>query len=334
MSNDNSLLSPGGSVGGRRLALRHRLSQLLFRRGAGSYVVRFRLLRRSMTWRNIRAQRRADVMLISYKKSGRTWLTMMLSRCLASHAGLAEVDYLATDLIGGSVAGLPHIRISHDDTPHWKTAAKLTRSKRRYRRKKVILLVRDPRDVVVSLYFERTRRERAYTGTLHDFLHEPVGSLDTIIEYYNIWARQRSQPRDFCLVRYEDLKVDAAGEVERILRFAGVDAVVDAHVRDAVQFGSFENMRAMEAANALNRGRLRARDPKDQESFKTRKGKVGGYVDYLSSDEIEWMERRIAQTLDPLFGYGDPPQIRAARRATAAGVTDQRMVEAGSSAPR
>jgi hypothetical protein len=290
------------------------LRQLLVRFGGPRALVRFRLLRRSLSWRNIRAQHQADVMLISYKKSGRTWLTMMLSRCLASHALLEDVDYLANDLIGGSVAGLPHIRISHDDNPHWKTAEKLARSKRRYRHKKVILLVRDPRDVVVSLYFQRTRRDRAYTGTLHDFLHEPEGSLDTILAYYNNWARQKAQPRGFCLVRYEDLKADAAREVQRILRFAGVDPVIDAHVRDAVRFGSFENMRALEAANALNQGRLRARDPNDQESFKTRKGKVGGYVEYLSPDEIEWVDRKIAQTLDPLFGYAEPPHVRMARR--------------------
>jgi hypothetical protein len=298
------------------VSLRRFLSQLLVRYFGRSALIRFRLLRRSLSWRYIRAQRRADVMLVSYKKSGRTWLTMMLSRCLASHAGLTDVDYLATDLIGGAAAGLPHIRISHDDNPHWKTPARLARSKRRYRNKKVILLVRDPRDVVVSLFFQRTRRERAYTGTLREFLNERTGSLDTIIEYYNIWARQRSRPRGFCLVRYEDLKDDPAGELERILRFAGVEPLDRAHVREAVQFGSFENMRAMEAADALKQGRLRAGDPKDQESFKTRKGKVGGYVEYLNPEEIEWMERRIAQTLDPIFDYGDPPHVRAARRAS------------------
>jgi hypothetical protein len=291
--------------------VRRAARELIVRWSGGRSLVRLRLLRRALLWRNIRAQQRADVMLISYKKSGRTWLTMMLSRSLASHALLEDVDYLANDLIGGSVAGLPHIRISHDDNPHWKTPAKLSRSKRRHRRKKVILLVRDPRDVVVSLYFQQTKRDRAYTGTLHDFLHEQEGSLDTIIEYYNIWARQRSQPRGFCLVRYEDLKADAAGQLHRILRFAGVDPVIDAHVREAVRFASFENMRAMEAGNALNRGRLRARDPKDQESFKTRKGKVGGYVDYMSPAEIDWMEHRIAETLDPLFGYSEPRDVRA-----------------------
>jgi Sulfotransferase domain len=332
--------SPEAAAARPRLPVRRFLAHLLLRYGGRRVLLGFRVVRRSLSWRNIRAQRRADVLLMSYKKSGRTWLTMMLSRCLASHAGLTEVDYLAKDLIGGSVAGLPHIRISHDDNPHWKTAASLARSKRHYRDKKVILLVRDPRDVIVSLYFQRSRREQAYGGTLSDFLHgrrvrahldEPEGSLDTILEYYNIWARQRSQPRDFCLVRYEDLKADTAGELKRILRFAGVDPVIDAHVQEAVQFGSFENMRALEAGDALKNKRLRAGDPKDKESFKTRKGKVGGYTDYLSPEDIAWMERKIAETLDPIFGYGEPPHVRAARRSPQAGAADRKA--GGSATP-
>ncbi len=271
------------------------------------YAIRFRLLRAALSPRAIRAERRADVLLISYPKCGRTWLTMLLARALATHAGLDDVDYLANDLPWRE--GLPRIRISHDDNPHWKTARGLARSKRRYRGKSVVLLVRDPRDVVVSMYFERSRRERAYSGTLHEFLHEARGSLATILAYYNVWARERAQPRGFCLVRYEDLKRDTAAEVARILRFAGL-APADAHVQEAVRFASFENMRAMEAGDVLGSGRLRARDPNDAESFKTRKAKVGGFVDYMTPAEIAWMERSIRETLDPSYGYGEPAASR------------------------
>ena len=64
------------------------------------------------------AARRADVLLVSYPKCGRTWLTMLLSRVLGAHAGVDDIDYLATDLLGGKAEGVPHIRISHDDNPH------------------------------------------------------------------------------------------------------------------------------------------------------------------------------------------------------------------------
>jgi hypothetical protein len=286
------------------------LGRLLSKPARREYAIRFRLLRSSLSLHSMRLERSADALLISYPKCGRTWLTMLLSRAMANHAGLAEADYLANDLLGGSVAGLPHVRISHDDNPHWKTPRGLERSKRRYRDKKIILLVRDPRDVVVSMYFERTRRERAYEGTMQAFLRERKGSLETILAYYNVWARERGAPRAFCLVRYEDLKADPAREAKRILRFAGMEELVEAHVDEAARFASFENMRSLEQGDVLKTGRLRARDPKDAESFKTRKGKVGGYVDYLGPEDIAWMERRIREALDPLFGYAEPAAAR------------------------
>jgi hypothetical protein len=292
------------------MGLLRKLGRLLPPQTRREYSIRLRLLRARFSLDTRRAERRAEVLLISYPKCGRTWLTMLVARVLANHKGLKEVDYLANDLLGGPVEGIPHIRISHDEDPHWKTARGLDGSKRRYKSKKVILLVRDPRDVVISMYFERSRREQAYAGTLQEFLSEPRGSLDTILAYYNVWAREREKPRDFCLVRYEDLKLDPAGQLRRILRFVGLEEVTEEHVQEAVHFASFENMRAMESGDVLKSGRLRARDKSDAESFKTRKGKVGGYVDYLAPHEIEWMERRIRETLDPTYRYGEPARAK------------------------
>jgi hypothetical protein len=280
------------------------------------YAIRSRLLRSALSPASIRAERRADVLLISYPKCGRTWLTLLLVKAMAEHAGVHEFDPLSNDLLGGQVPGLPHVRISHDDDPHWKTPRALGRSKRRYRDKKVLLLVRDPRDVVVSMYFERTKRERAYDGTLSEFLREERGSLATILGYYDVWARERAVPRALCLVRYEDLRAEPARELRRILAFLGLAHVSDEHVAAAVAYASFENMRSMEVGDVLQSGRLRARDPGDPESYKTRKGKVGGYRDYLQPAEVEWMERRIREQLDPWYGYDSAaPSARPAPAA-------------------
>src|SRR5262245_42208137 len=253
-----------------------------------------------------RADREAEYFLVSYPKCGRTWLRVLLSRALEIHYGSPEVDYLGGAFLGGNVPGAPRVRVTHDDDPHWKTSRGLDRRKRRYRGKRVVLLVRDPRDVLVSMYFERSRRERAYSGTLSQFLHERRGSLDTILAYYNIWARSRGIPSDLLVVRYEDLRRDTERELVRLLAFIGVSDASEATVREAVRFASFESMREMESAGSLESGRLRPRDPNDPESFKTRRGKVGGFVDYLSPDEIADVERRIRSGLDPSFGYADP----------------------------
>lgn len=277
------------------------------------YRIRFRLFRSKLMPSAIQASRRAEFFLISYPKCGRTWLRMLVSRALAAHIGTDEVDYLATDILDGAGTGIPHIRISHDDDPHWKTAHQLDKSKRKFAKKKVILLVRDPRDVVVSMYFERSRREQAYSKSLHEYLQEPKGSLQTILAYYNIWAAARDVPNRLHLIRYEDLQADTANELGRLLEFVGINDISDTNLEDAVQFASFDSMRKMEDSNQLQSGRLRPRDPSDKESFKTRRGKIGGYVDYLNADEIAWMDAEIAAKLDPYFGYHEPPTAASLR---------------------
>jgi hypothetical protein len=268
--------------------------------------IRFRLFRGSFSPRAWYAERSAGVVLLSYPKCGRTWLRMMLGRTLALHYGLEDANYLANDLPTGTDGRAPRIRVSHDDNPQWKEPGTLARSKRRYRRQRVVFLVRDPRDVVVSMYFERTRREQVAVGSMADFLEAPVGSLPTILEYYNLWASHRSQPRDFLLVRYEDLQREAAVELRRLLDFIGVREVSDAHIAAGVEFASFDNMRAMEMREDFGSGRLRPRDRSDAESFKTRKGVVGGYVDYLEPAQIERVEGLVSERLDPFFGYSIP----------------------------
>ena len=69
-------------------------------------------------------------------------------------------------------------------------------------------MVRDPRDVLVSSYFQKKKRRNKYNGELFDYVHEEVGSLESLLRFYNIWARNRHIPKDFLLVRYEDMHED------------------------------------------------------------------------------------------------------------------------------
>ena len=59
----------------------------------------------------------------------------------------------------------------------------------------------------------------------------------------------------------------------------------------------------MEAAGAFDSKILRPGDVRDPESFKVRRGKVGGYREYLSVEDQEYAAAALTQ-LDPRFGYG------------------------------
>jgi hypothetical protein len=259
--------------------------------------------------RRRRLQRRADVHLISFPKCGRTWLVLMISKAIETHYGVTGVDPLRPYRYARKIRGLPFILPHHDGGPEFRRPEELETDKSRYAGKKVIFLVRDPRDVTVSSYFQKTKRNINYQGSLRDYVHEPVGSVATNIAFYNIWARNRQVPADFLLVTYEDLQADAEGQLRRVLQFLGLDRVSDAAVSEAVAFCRFDNMRQMEATNALGSKRLAPRDAGDQATYKTREGRIGGYADHLDRAEIDYINDLIRERLDPLYSFYDDEPV-------------------------
>ena len=274
-----------------------------------SAPLRFRL--RARLRKTVLAQRfheagwplRSDALLLSFPKAGRTWLRVMLGQAMSEHFGICDADLFKLDRMGDPARGIPRIKIKHDDNPQLKVPEELVPNKSEYRGVKVVYLVRDIRDLAVSNYFEFTRRRGQEDRGLPAYLRSRRGSVDTMIRHYNIWAANRHVPADFHLVRYEDLHADGAACLSDLLEFLGIRNVADSTVRRAIEFASFGNMRHMEESGSVQHRRLRAMDPSDPETYKTRRGKVAGYRDYLSSADIDLLDGKIRSELDPFYGY-------------------------------
>jgi hypothetical protein len=267
------------------------------------------------------AHRNTEVYLISYPKCGRTWLRLMIGRAISQHFGLPETeDVLFLRSYRRYHIEAPSLMVIHEDRPMLRTPEELETTKTRFRGKKVVFLARDPRDVIVSSYFEMKNRSRlfgdnpyeqhtsTFDGSLPEFIHQRRGGFDTLLTYYNIWAQNRYLPQDFLLVRYEDVNSNPGGELRRVLDFLGLQAISQATVDEAVSFASFENMRKMEAEGRFKSGMLTPANHTDRESYKTRKGKTRGYVEYLSPSEIETLNTKMNEMLDPYFGYCSDPE--------------------------
>jgi hypothetical protein len=78
------------------------------------------------------------------------------------------------------------------------------------------------------------------------------------------------------------------------LRFIGAAAVTQHEISAAVGYSSVQNMRRLERADAFDDPRLRAGEPSDPDSYKVRRGVVGGYVDYLSPGDLAYIGRVLA----------------------------------------
>lgn len=262
-------------------------------------------------WRRFRRwwlRRSAQAHVISFPKCGRTWLLAMISKSLELHSGIVLKNPLKLRDYHKRDRRIPLIYAHHDGGPEFRRVEALETSKAVYRDSRVILLTRDPRDVLVSSYFQKTKRNVTYKGELADYVREPAGSLDTNIAFYNIWMEQRGVPRGFLLVTYEDMRVQPGNVLRQCLDFLGFSDIPDAIVDEAVEFCSFENMKRRERSTDGGTKSLSARNRGDAETFKMRKGKVGGYSDYLSAEELAYVNARIDALLTPeLKRYHTPP---------------------------
>jgi hypothetical protein len=266
---------------------------------------------------------RADCAIVSFGKSGRTWLRVMLSRFYQLRHGLAERHLLGIDHLHLCHPAIPRIFFTHDN--YLKDYTGHADSKVDYYGKKVILLVRHPADVAVSQYHQWQHRMRPNKKTLNaypehgeavgiaEFVTERPAGLRKVIDFMNDWARELPRLPDLLMVRYEDLRARPEPTLAAILAFIGTPGTAD-EIHDAVAFGSFENMQRMEARRTFwLSGRMRPRDRNNPQSFKVRRGKVGGWRDHFSAAEIARIEALIEAELDPVFGYGQAaPPARAA----------------------
>ncbi|MBN1868625.1 sulfotransferase domain-containing protein [Candidatus Sumerlaeota bacterium] len=242
-------------------------------------------------WEEQRDHRRTRTYVLSFPKSGRTWLRLMIGKVMSDAFGLPEQEML--DTVGyAQRAGIPPFRFSHDGCASvGPQAVRQTESKRRYRDKKVLLLVRDPRDTIVSYYFECVHRQKAFEGTMSEFVRDATFGIPRIYGFYSEWERARNTPRGFLHLSYEKMHSAPETTLRQALDFLEVPGVGDDLVRRAVEFGEFENMKKLERDGFFGKRAMRPRDESDNETYKVRRGKVGGFVDYLSEEDLRWIDR-------------------------------------------
>ena len=256
----------------------------------------------------------ADVVFVSFGKSGRTWLRVMLSRLYQQMYGLPQRALIGFDNFHNINNAIPRMFFTHDNYIGNYTGH--TDSKVDFYNKKVVLLARDPRDVAVSQFFQWKYRlksskrainkypEQDSDISLFDFVMKSETGLRWVIGFLNLWAQEARHMEDFFLLRYEDLKANPVQTLEKLVEFMGAPANKE-HIRDAVDFASYENMKRMEEKRTfwLSGGRMVPKDRSNPNSYKVRRAKVGGYRDYFDDRQVQQIEAFVKENLSPFFGY-------------------------------
>jgi Sulfotransferase domain len=266
-----------------------------------------------MRW-NLSSRRRllsgGNAVVLSIPKSGRTWLRVFLSAYFSARTGRAFALHI-TD----RGEGIPRIIYSHDRFEHRTKADWWERLRGKYlvpleqlMSAPIILLVRDPRDAFVSYYVQLIHRDHPAPDSIKRLspdalLRHPLFGIGSMVAVMNEWVEEFGGSAGFKIMRYEDLRVDAPLAFRRLLDAVGESEIDEPAFAEALKFSSFENMQKLEADAGFGNKILAPRDVADQESFKVRRGKIGGFGDYLT----EASQRHAAEvitTLHPRFGYG------------------------------
>ena len=186
-----------------------------------------------------------DTFLISYPRSGNTWTRFLIANLVFPNVDVSfrNIERLIPDTSSQSTRALrrtprPRIIKSHEYFDH--------------RCRKVIYIVRDPRDVVLSYYdFERKYRHFDDTYPLASYVDDFVnGKLNSIgwgtwAENVASWVYTRGKSSNFLLLRYEDMILNTETELARIATFLGIEPK-PALILHAVQKSTADRMREME----------------------------------------------------------------------------------------
>jgi hypothetical protein len=136
-----------------------------------------------------------------------------------------------------------------------------------------------------------------------ELLRDPAFGIESMVEVMNSWLAEWSDRADFLLLRYEGLRSDPGPEFRRLLQVLGERRLEEKAFSHALEFSDFGHMKKLEGAGAFASKILRAGDTKDPESFKVRRGRIGGFEDYLSPNDQVYAAAAL-QKLDPRFDYG------------------------------
>jgi hypothetical protein len=265
--------------------------------------------------------RRAGLIIIAHPKSGNTWLKAMLSRLYQVRYNLPASLLGNTDELANRNPAIPRFAATNGCYSYEGSVGRALSPESpdpALRGKPILFLARNPLDIAVSWYLQFTKRQSTHkqelinhsiahpidrrTIDMWDFVrHSDIG-LPFLIDYLNGWERKLKGREGALMVRYEDLRAEPAKTLKRITTLMGED-FSDEEIQEAVDFGSFENLRKLEISGFFRQGGLALRNRDDPETFKVRRGKVGGYRDYFTPEQVAELEELMVSRLSPTFGY-------------------------------
>ncbi len=252
---------------------------------------RFKSKIKNLVWRGqptssweIPNPRDSDIYLVSYPKSGNTWIRYLMAYAIWPE--LTNVDLVEM------AAYIPSFRLKHDsemlldnNAPCNQLKHRLIKEHTQYNTlakkhvKRAICIVRDGRDVMVSYWHFCNQRDQTAIP-LSDFIElssKPGHSYGPWKSHVMGWLNADLDSK--LIIRYEDLISDTASSLKNAMDFSG-NSVPDSIIENAVKRASFDSMKKLEQSKGFNLEQLRTVE------F-IRQGKQGTWQESFGPGDLE-----------------------------------------------
>jgi hypothetical protein len=239
-----------------------------------------------------------DAMVISYPKSGRTWLRFILACYFNVVFELdKKVDFhnffqILPNDTEDSGTGLPGYRYyDRQDVPliPFSHAKQCSNGVIR----KGIFLIRCPFDVMVSDYFQQTERLNLYDDSLKTFLRNEEKGVLKLCRYLNNWS-EVAEKEKFLVLSYEEMSFDIHSVICNLLQYLDINVDYEA-LQLAISQSDFKRMQSLEKEKGFASSRY---DLTNRNALRMREGKTGGYKEYLDQEDLDFLSNALTQNLN------------------------------------
>ena len=256
-----------------------------------------------------------DVILVSYPKSGRTWLQNILAELgkisFDPQNEINEKTSISDALVklGESDNGFPSILATHAKSS-WEAVEPIHDEHQiqkddfsDFATQKIVYLHRDPRDVLVSQFYHIKLRNNVKSIDKEDLISNKIVGIKKIIFFMNKWLEYaEAHPEQIFRMSYEEMKKAPLETLKNVCKFMGMEVSEDA-ISEAIRASDIKKMQKKQASNTNSDPWTMTKNPQNVNSFQSRKGKIGEHKEFFSPEQLQKIDNAIDEFLDKKYAY-------------------------------
>jgi hypothetical protein len=225
--------------------------------------------------------RKDDIFLVSFPKSGNTWLRFLIANYLYDNVDFNNINNLIPDIHISNNKHLNRIKKQRFIKSHFTFNSNYPR---------IIYIKRNIKDVLVSYFYWRKKRNPDTISNLDSFFNSFVnhggGPYGTWVNHINDWSNRGKQD-NILILNYEELKNNTYLEMMKVLKFCNLPLDKEKLLL-AIKKSDIKAMSKLESKQ------------RDSEFFKSYKNKDINFIRKNDDDRIENLNTKQLQILEQL----------------------------------